>query len=101
MALSRHGIRGDYPTNSENAAGAAAGSELPPSETRFDIAERFLHLSDLDNNVLERLGRYEMALWRQVRQTLFTLQNLQWKLSTNPRRRSPWRYPRQTEAASL
>jgi hypothetical protein len=36
------------------------------------VARRFLRLADLDNGVFERLGRYEAALWRKVRQTLFT-----------------------------
>jgi hypothetical protein len=61
------------------------------SERLFEIAQRFLRLSDLYDNAFERLGRYEMALWRQVRQTLFTLERLRWKSSTRGRRRqSSW-----------
>ena len=41
------------------------------------LARCFLRLADLDNGIFERLGRYEAALWRQVRQTIFTLQHLQ------------------------
>jgi hypothetical protein len=43
-----------------------------------ELARCFLRLADLDNGIFERLGRYEAALWRQVRQTIFTLQYLQW-----------------------
>ena len=43
-----------------------------------ELARCFLRLADLDNGIFERLGRYEAALWRQVRQTIFTLQDLRW-----------------------
>ena len=43
-----------------------------------ELARCFLRLADLDSGIFERLGRYEAALWRQVRQTIFTLQHLQW-----------------------
>lgn len=52
-------------------------SELASSQS--ELARRFLGLADLDNGIFERLGRYEAALWRQVRQTIFTLQHLQWR----------------------
>ena len=45
---------------------------------KSELAHCFLRLADLDNGIFERLGRYEAALWRQVRQTIFTLQHLQW-----------------------
>ena len=52
---------------------------------------RFVRLADLDNGVFERLGRYEAALWRQVRQTIFTLEGLRrLKLSPHNTRRHPW-----------
>ena len=44
-----------------------------------ELAHCFLRLADLDNGIFERLGRYEAAIWRQVRQTIFTLQHLQWR----------------------
>ena len=55
----------------------------------FDIARSFLGLSNLDNNAFERLGRYEMALWRKVRQTLFALERLRWRSSAPSLRRKP------------
>ena len=71
------------------------GSEATPaSGTRnveTDFARCFLRVADLDNGVFERLGRYEAALWRQVRQTLFTLEGLRWSTSSaRYPRRHPW-----------
>ena len=67
---------------------------------RLRIARCFLRLADLDNGVFERLNRYEAALWRQVRQTLFTLEQLRWRTSsarswrTQPsRHRAMWARP--------
>jgi hypothetical protein len=72
----------------------------PTSSVRdfqLDAARRFLNLADLDNGVFERLGRYEAALWRQVRQTIFTLEALRWRPSNSrkwhtqhSRQRSDW-----------
>jgi hypothetical protein len=39
-----------------------------------DIALSYLRLANLDNELIDRLSRYEASLWRQVEQTLFTLQ---------------------------
>jgi hypothetical protein len=44
-----------------------------------ELALRFMRLADLDNGAFERLGRYEAALWRQARQTIFTLEALRWR----------------------
>ena len=49
------------------------------ASSQSELARRFLGLADLDNGIFARLGRYEAALWRQVRQTIFTLQHLQWR----------------------
>jgi hypothetical protein len=38
-----------------------------------DLSAHFLRLADLDKGAFELLGRYEASLWRQLRQTLFTL----------------------------
>ena len=40
------------------------------------LAQRFMGLEDL-NGAFERISRYEVALWRQVRQIVFTLSTLQ------------------------
>ncbi len=47
-----------------------------------DITRSFVHLNDLPSCPLDRLSRYEGALWRQACQILFTLQFLN--------RRKPW-----------
>ena len=53
-----------------------------------DLARCFLGLAELDNGFFERLGRYEAALWRQVSQTIFTLQHLQWRAPNSRYRRT-------------
>jgi hypothetical protein len=58
------------------------GSETMPAARHpdgLDVARRFLRLANRDNGVFDRLGRYEAALWRQVRQTIFTLKRLRWR----------------------
>src|SRR5262249_12930520 len=41
-----------------------------------DIALSYLRLANLDNELIDRLSRYEGGLWRQTVQTLFALQAL-------------------------
>ena len=53
-------------------------------DTQREIARRFLRLAKLDCGVFERLNRYELALWRQTRQTLFTLEALRWRVLRAP-----------------
>jgi len=57
-----------------------------------ELARCFLGLADLDNGIFERLGRYEAAIWRQVRQTIFTLQHLRWRGWSDRDRRTPHRW---------
>jgi hypothetical protein len=45
-------------------------------ENRIALAWCFLRVINLTDDAFERLGRYEAALWRQVRQTLFSLEGL-------------------------
>jgi hypothetical protein len=63
--------------------GANGDQELHPQSGRLqeanqsrDIAISFLRLANLDNDIVDRLSRYEAALWRQLVQALFTLQAL-------------------------
>jgi hypothetical protein len=46
-----------------------------PIRSGRDLAHCFLRLANLDNDLFERLGRYESKLWRQMLQTLFALQS--------------------------
>ena len=62
---------------------AAKANELN-SNSKTDIADCFLRLANLPTFPLDRLSRYEHVLWRQARQTVFTLEALR-------RRRQPRR----------
>ena len=55
-----------------NFSEAHSGRNIP--NTSKDIARCFLRLANLGNEIFERIGRYEAALWRQVAQTLLTLE---------------------------
>ncbi len=46
-----------------------------------DIALTYLRLANLDNELIDRLSRYESNLWRQTLQTLFVLQTLKRRYS--------------------
>jgi hypothetical protein len=56
-----------------------------------DLARCFLRLCNLPNYALDRLGRYEAALWRQAGQVLFALNNLDRRKPHERMRRSSWR----------
>ena len=57
-------------------AAALESPEKNASDIKRDIAHCFLHLADLPGSAHVRLSRYEQALWRQVRQLVFTLESL-------------------------
>jgi hypothetical protein len=57
----------------ESVAGNGWASLTSPSR---DIALSYLRLANLDNELIDRLSRYEGGLWRQTVQTLFALQAL-------------------------
>jgi hypothetical protein len=63
----------------------------PAPDLGQKVARCFLRQAELDNGVFERLGRYEAALWRQARQTLFTLEGLRGRTS------SPYRWGRKRQ----
>jgi hypothetical protein len=66
----------------------------------LELALRFLRLADPDNGAFERLGRYEAALWRQVRQTIFTLEALRWRAPDARNWRTQNRWQRAARGAS-
>jgi hypothetical protein len=47
-----------------------------PFGSSRDLTYSFQRLTNLDNGALDRLGRYETALWRQIVQTLLVLHPL-------------------------
>jgi hypothetical protein len=49
---------------------------LEPSNARTTIAQSFMRLSRLDSDIFERLGRYEIRLWRQTLQTILLLNSI-------------------------
>ena len=48
----------------------------PAHSTGVDPSHCFLQIMNLNDNALERLGRYETRLWRQLAQTLFVLRSI-------------------------
>ena len=62
---------------------AADGPSTHEASDQYEaLTKAFVGLSDLPTYPLDRLGRYEAALWRQARQILFTLRCMD--------RRKPW-----------
>jgi hypothetical protein len=47
-----------------------------PKIVRSDIARSFLRLANLDSAAFDRLGRYEMSLWRQTVQIILLLNSI-------------------------
>lgn len=74
-----------------NGTGVQARSgpavEGPSSDAAVAFARCFLELADLPNFALDRLSRYEAALWRQVGQVLFALDTLDRRKPQERRRR--------------
>ena len=69
-------------------------------ETHTALARCFLRVINLTDNAFERLGRYEAALWRQVRQTLFSLEGF--RLGRSAKRRRPhYRWTSLADMASV
>jgi hypothetical protein len=77
------------PCSSNNGCSEGDRNEdsLLTSRAPDELARRFMRLGNLENDAFERLGRYEAGLWRQARQTIFTLEALRWR---SPSARS-WR----------
>ena len=76
--------------SADNVSRNTAVSSAPYSKHR--VAQSFLHLTNVEGTTLESLNRYETALWRQLRQTLFTLKLLNWEQreDTPARSKHPW-----------
>jgi hypothetical protein len=75
-------IEGDTPHHEEPATNLASGSPDWPANQSDGLTRAFVGLNNLPTCPLDRLSRYEAALWRQACQILFTLQCLD--------RRKPW-----------
>ena len=68
-----------------SAIESAPSSPADASARSDDITGSFIRLTNLPTCPLDRLSRYEAALWRQACQVLFSLQYLN--------RRRPWQRP--------
>jgi hypothetical protein len=69
-------------------------TEEPAADPSLHLAQCFLRLANLPNYALDRLSRYEYALWRQVAQILFALDNLN-RRKPQEKRRSRFDYRQQ------
>ena len=80
----RHAVppEGDMGRTEDEAMDADSPSTQHIVDPSDDLTRAFVRLSNLPTFPLDRLSRYEAALWRQVCQILFTLQCLG--------RRKPW-----------
>jgi hypothetical protein len=61
------------------------------SVAKSNLAQSFLQLADSDNGAFDRLGRYELCLWRQAAQTIVLLNSYKWR-SEDARRRPRRRF---------
>jgi hypothetical protein len=59
-----------------NADSHQQGHLVKPNPVRFTIARSYLRLANHDNGAFERLGRYEMNLWRQTVQIILLLNSI-------------------------
>ena len=82
-----HGDANTTETSPASSEASAQGQVAPDVE----LAHCFLRLCNLPNYALDRLGRYEAALWRQAAQIVFALDNLDRRKPHERIRRSSWR----------
>jgi hypothetical protein len=81
-----------------NESAAAEGNELS-SNSKKDIANCFLRLTDLPTSALDRLSRYEHVLWRQARQIVFMLETLRRRKRRPSRSTFPFSFRRREPGA--
>jgi hypothetical protein len=65
---------GDPPASNKDPLSTPTRRPRVPRSKRSAIAQCFLRLSNLDPTLLDRVGSYEMRLWRQAAQTIWTLE---------------------------
>ena len=74
------------PASDRESLSTSMHPPLEPGSKSRAITQRFLHLSNLDPNLFDRVGRYEARLWRQAAQTIWTLDALRRPPPTTARR---------------
>jgi hypothetical protein len=77
---------------------AAAGNDLS-FDPKKDIADGFLRLAELPTFALDRLSRYEHLLWRQARQSVFTLESMRRRKRQPSRSTCPFSFRRREPGA--
>lgn len=82
---------GDYShpasRDATNKIRGISGFATKSGRPAVDLAQCFLRLANMPNFAIDRLSRYEAALWRQVAQTLFALDVLDRRKPQERRRR--------------
>jgi hypothetical protein len=68
---------GGIANDTEAMGRSELGSVEPVVDPAAELGRCFLRLANLPNFALDRLSRYETALWRQVGQILFMLETLE------------------------
>ena len=82
---------GSRPSVSAPDSLPACGVKVKPSvDPAAELTRCYLRLANLPNFALDRLSRYEAALWRQAGQILFTLAVLDRRKPQERRFRFPW-----------
>ena len=81
VPLSRDGLYAMYQSpyindGAEDLSSVRPKSAVSAKNSSAELARCFLRLSNLPSYVLDRLSRYEIALWRQVERILATLDDL-------------------------
>jgi hypothetical protein len=86
-----HALFGPRASASSPDSLPACGVKVEPSvDPASELTRCYLRLANLPNFALDRLGRYEATLWRQVGQLLFTLDALDRRKPHERRFRFPW-----------
>jgi hypothetical protein len=82
---------GPHPSVSSPESLPACGVKVEPTvDPAAELTRCYLGLANLPNFALDRLGRYEATLWRQVGQVLFTLDALGRHKPHERKFRFPW-----------
>src|SRR6516164_4291905 len=75
----------------ETSPASRLASTQGPVAADVELTRCFLRLCNLPNYALDRLSRYEAALWRQAGQIVFALDNLDRRKPHERMRHSSWR----------
>jgi hypothetical protein len=73
----------------DDSGSSAASNQAQVASTCDTIARSFLRLERTDSRIFERLGRYEINLWRQTVQTILLLNVMSRHVNDDGHRNSP------------